>query len=306
MRGREGAVEAHLHQPHLLPLGQQVFDHLLAGADGGTHQHQYPLGLWVTQVFERPVVAAGLRAEGVHRLAHVAIAIVIPGVARLPALEVGVRVGGGAANDRLVGGQRPLPMGTDRLGGQQGAQGVVSQRHYLGYLVGGAKTVEEVDEGESAVEAGHLGDEGEVLRLLHVVGTEQGATGLAHRHHVRVVTEDRQGVGRHGARRHVQHEGNELTRQLVEVGDHQQQPLGRGERGRQRSGLQGAVDGGDGAPLRLHLHHPRHIPPQVGTALARPGRRLLGHGGAGGDGIDGDHFAGAINHGGNGAVGVRR
>ncbi len=39
VRGREGAVEAHLHQPHLLPTGQQVFDHLLTGADGGTHQH---------------------------------------------------------------------------------------------------------------------------------------------------------------------------------------------------------------------------------------------------------------------------
>ncbi len=58
----------------------------------------------------------------------------------------------------------------------------------------------------------------------------------------------------------MQHEGDELTRQLVEVGDHQQQTLRRGKRGRQRAGLQGAVDGGDGTPFRLHLDNPGHIP----------------------------------------------
>ena len=103
-------------------------------------------------------------------------------------------------------------------------------------------------------------------------------------------------MGRHGARRHMQHEGDELTRQLVEVGDHQQQTLRRGKRGRQRAGLQGAVDGGDGAPFRLHLDNPGHIPPQVLAPLARPGRRLLSHGRAGGDGVDGDDFAGAVRH----------
>ncbi len=34
MLGTEGAVEAHLHQPHLLASGQQPFDHLFTGADG--------------------------------------------------------------------------------------------------------------------------------------------------------------------------------------------------------------------------------------------------------------------------------
>ncbi len=59
MLGTEGAVEAHLHQPHLLASGQQPFDHLFAGADGGPHQHQHPLGLRVTHIFKRLVVTAG-------------------------------------------------------------------------------------------------------------------------------------------------------------------------------------------------------------------------------------------------------
>ncbi|AMQ42084.1 hypothetical protein AMS64_06670 [Aeromonas veronii] len=61
-------------------------------------------------------------------------------------------------------------------------------------------------------------------------------------------------------------------------------------------GLGGAVDGSDGAPFRLHLDNPGGIPPQVLAPFARPGRRLLSHGRAGGDGVDGDDFAGAVRH----------
>ncbi len=81
-------------------------------------------------------------------------------------------------------------MGADGRLGQQGAQCVIRQRHYLGYLVGGAKTVEEVDEGQPAVEAGHLGNQGEILCLLHIAGAEHGTTGLAYRHHVRVIAKN--------------------------------------------------------------------------------------------------------------------
>ncbi|MNQ84615.1 hypothetical protein D3C85_997500 [compost metagenome] len=292
----EGAIEAHLHQPHLLSLLDQPRYHFLTGANGGTHQHQHPLGLRMTHVFERLVVTAGLLAEGLHRLAHVTVSVVIPGVGGLPALEIGVRVGSGAAHDGVIRAQGAVAVGTNGRLRQQGTQGVVRQRHYLGDLVGGTKTVEEVDEGHPAVEAGDLGDQGEVLRLLHVAGAEHGAAGLAHRHHVRVIAEDGQGMGRDGARRHVEHEGDELTRQLVEVGDHQQQALGRGKGGRQRAGLQGAVDGGDGPALRLHLDNSRHVTPQVQAPIARPGRRLLCHAGARGDGVDGDDFAGAVGH----------
>ena len=42
---------------------------------------------------------------------------------------------------------------------------------------------------------------------------------LADSHDILVVTEDGQGVPRQGARRHVQHAGRQLTRNLVHVGD---------------------------------------------------------------------------------------
>ncbi len=191
MLGREGTEQPYLHQTDLLPLGQQALDHLFTGANRRAHQHHNPLRLRVANVFKWPVVAAGLFAKSLHRLAHMAIGGVIPRVARLPALEVGVRVGGGAANDRFVGGERPVTMGTDGICGQQGTQGVVSERRYLGDLVRGTKAVEEVDKGEAAVEARYLGDQGKVLRLLHIAGTEHGTAGLAHRHHVRVIAKDR-------------------------------------------------------------------------------------------------------------------
>ncbi len=89
----------------------------------------------------------------------------------------------------------------------------------------GAEPIEEVNKGHPAFQRRHVGDEGEILRLLHAAGTEQGAAGLAHGHHVRVIAKNRQRVGGDGARRDVEDEGRELSRQLVQRRDHQQQPL---------------------------------------------------------------------------------
>ena len=49
--------------------------------------------------------------------------------------------------------------------------------------------------------------------------------------------------------------GDQLTGDLVHVGDHQEQALGGRERGRQRPCLEGAVHSPGCASLRLHLGH---------------------------------------------------
>ena len=96
--------------------------------------------------------------------------------------------------------------------------------------------------------------------------------GLAAGHHIGVVAEDRQRVRRQRARRDVHDERRQLAGDLVHVGDHQQQALRRGERRRQRAGLQRAVDGAGGAALGLHLGHLRDRAPEVLAPLARPTR----------------------------------
>jgi hypothetical protein len=115
------------------------------------------------------------------------------------------------------------------------------------------------------------------VRLLHRAGGEQGEAGLPRRHDVGVVAEDGERVRGQGTGSHVQGEGGQLAGDLEHVGDHQQQALRGGEGGGQRAGLQRAVHRAGGAALGLHLHDLRHLTPEVGLALDRPGVRQLSH-----------------------------
>ena len=137
-------------------------------------------------------------------------------------------------------------------------------------LVRGAETVEEMQEGHARAQGGHLCDQGEVQRLLHAGRAQHGIAGHARGHHVRVVAEDGQGLGRDRARRDVQHRRGQLARDLVHVRDHQQQPLGGGEAAGQRTPLQRAMGGPGGASLALHLDHLRYHAQQIVLPARRP------------------------------------
>ena len=115
---------------------------------------------------------------------------------------------------------------------------------------------------------GGLGDQGQVVRLLHRAGTSMAEAGLAHGHHVAVVAEDRQGVGGQRPGRDVEDGRGQLTGDLEHVGDHQQEALGRGEGRGQGAGLESTVNGARGTALALHLDDRRHDPPDVGTPWA--------------------------------------
>ena len=174
-------------------------------------------------------------------------------------------------------------------------------------LVRGAKAVEEVEEGDARSKRRGVGDERQVLRLLHGRRAEKCEAGRARGHHVGVVAEDRERVGGERARGDVDDGGRELAGDLEHVREHQQQPLGRGERRRQRAGLQRAVHGAGGAALALHLDHLRHGAPGVRHSL-RPtmcppsspigGRRR--------DRVDRDHLARAVRDPGDRLVSVDR
>ena len=102
---------------------------------------------------------------------------------------------------------------------------------------------------------------------------EHREPGAAHGHHVAVVAEDRQRVRRERPRRDVDHGRRQLAGDLEHVRDHQQQALRRGERRRQRAGLERAVQRAGGAGLALHLDDRGDRAPEVRSAARRTTRR---------------------------------
>ena len=158
------------------------------------------------------------------------------------------------------------------------------------YLVRGAEAVEEVQEGDSALDGGKVSYGSEVHDLLHVALAEHCKAGLTAGHDVGMVAEDAEGVGSQSAGGDVENAGEQLACDLVHVGDHEQQALGSGVGGGESARIQGAVDCAGGAGLSLHLLHLDGAAEDVLLTLGRPLVDKVRHGARGRDGVDRGDF----------------
>ncbi|MPM69303.1 hypothetical protein SDC9_116248 [bioreactor metagenome] len=288
---RERPVEPHRQHPDLLAVGVELGGGLGQGAGGRAHHHDHPVRVRGAGVLDQVVGPPGQRGELVEHLLHHGGHRVVERVRGLGGLEEGVRVLRGAADRRVVGGQPAGPMRLDVLVADQAPQRVVRQQFDGVDLVGGAEPVEEVQERHPGPEGGGMGDRRQVLGLLHPAAGQHRPAGLADGHHVGMVTEDAQRMGRDRAGRDVDHRRGELPGDLVHVRDHQQQTLRRGERRGQRALGQGAVQRPRRAALGLHLDHLGDLAPDVRTTVCGPLVRKLSHAGGRGDGVDRDDLA---------------
>ena len=264
------------------------------------------LGVGGADVVERLVVAAGQGGDLVHVLLDDGRDDLVVGVGSLTALEVDVRVLGGAANVRVFRVHGALAEGGHLVHVQQGLHVVVVDGLDLLDLVGGPEAVEEGDEGHAGLDGGEVGHQGEVHDFLDGSRGEHGEAGLAAGHDILVVAEDGQGVGRECAGRHVEDAGQQFAGDLVHVRDHQEQTLGGGEGGGQCATGQAAVDGAGSAGLGLQLADLNGLPENILAALSGPFISDLAHGGRGRDGVDGGGFTHGIGHPCGGGVTIHR
>ncbi len=217
----------------------------------GAHDHNHPLGIGGADVLIRLVLAADNLGEIVHCLLYMPGAGFVIRVDRLTCLEEDVGVLSCASDDRPVRCQGPFAVGVNLFLVHQFPQLIIGDLFHLGDLVGGAEPVEEVNEGNSRGQCRHLGDAGHVVGFLDRVRRQHAPPGLAAGIDIRVVTEDRQGVGCNGPSRYVEDRRCQFAGDLVHVWDHQEQALRGGEGGCQSPGLQGAVHCARGAALGL-------------------------------------------------------
>ena len=107
-------------------------------------------------VLERFVVTAGGISKVSHCLLNVVVYRVVPRVCGFARLEIGIRVCGGAANDRMLWVQRAGAMCGDFILRQQPADGVIRQWHDFVDFVRGAETVEEMNKRHAAFQRGDM------------------------------------------------------------------------------------------------------------------------------------------------------
>ena len=289
--GAEGTVEMHLDQAQLLALLVEVVDGLLDGLAAAAHGDDHALGIGGAHVVEELVLAAHQRADLLHDLFHDGGGGVVELVGRLTVLEVDVGVLRGAGLMRMIGVKGAVAEGLDLVPGHQGLDVLVINRVDLLHLMAGAEAVEEMQEGNAALQRGQMRHQRHVHGFLHAVGSQHGKAGLAAGHHVGMVAEDAQGVRGQRAGAHVEHAGQQLAGDLVHIGDHQQKALAGSEGGGQRAGRQTAVHGARRARLGLHLAYVNGLAEEVLRTTRRPFIDYFRHGGGRSDGVNGRHVA---------------
>jgi hypothetical protein len=221
LRRREGAVQAHLEHPDPVAAGDEVGHCLAHRLRGGAHDDDDPLGLGVAVVLDDPVRAPGVAGDLVHDVLHDRGRAGVERVHGLARLEVHVGVLRRPPHERVLGRQGAGPvLAHEGLGDHRAEHLVVDELDGV-QLVGGPEAVEEVDERDARAQRGGLGDERQVVGLLHRRRRQEGEPRLPHRHDVRVVAEDRQPLGGQRPGRDVEHRRGQLTGDLVHVGDHE-------------------------------------------------------------------------------------
>jgi len=98
----KGPVQPHLNDAHLLAAGLELLHHFVDSLRAGTHDHNHALGIGRANVIEQVIFPARQLRQFVHALLHDPGCRTIVTVYRLAALEVDIRILGGAADGRAI------------------------------------------------------------------------------------------------------------------------------------------------------------------------------------------------------------
>ena len=280
----------------LFPLGVQVRHGLPGCAADRTHGHDDPGRIRSAVVVENVIISAGDGVDLLHVVFHRVRQLVIGTVIGFAELEVNVRILDGIAQRGMIRIQGRLAETAHRIPIQKLAELLIGNGPDFLDLVGGAKTIKEVQERDPTFDGRQMGHAGQVHNFLHTAGGQHGEAGLAAVHHIAVITEDGHGMGTHRAGCHMQDRRLTGAADPVHGGDHQHQALGGSERGGKGTGFQCAVDRADGAGFRLHLHQGDRLGKQVLSPIGRPLVRFLRHRRRGRNGIDGGYLGKRIGN----------
>ena len=263
---RERTVQVHLEKTDLLALLDERVNRLVERVAARAHRDHHVLRVGGADVVVELVRAARELREAIHVLLDDRRRRIVELVADFAELERDVRVRRRAAHRRVLRIERALAEVLHILLVDHLADHVRRDLVDLLDLVRGAETVEEVKERNLRGERRGVRDHRHVVRLLHGVRAEHRETGLAARHHVTVVAEDAQRVGRERAGGNMEHGRGEFASDLVHIRDHQQETLRRRKGRRKRTRGKRTVDRTSSATLGFHLHDGRDGTPDVRLA----------------------------------------
>ncbi len=261
-----------------MALGDEGVHGFLDGFTDRAHGNDDVLGVRGAHIVEGLVAAAGEFFQLLHIMHNHFRDLIVEFVGGLSYLEENVRILGGTADHRVLRVQGPVAEFLHGIHVNELAQIVVVQHLDLLDLMRGTEAVEEMQERDAALDGCQMGDGCQIHDLLDGVGSQHGKAGLAGGHDVGVIAENVQRVGGKAAGTDVHNAGQQFPCDLVHVGNHEQQALGRGVGGGQGACGQGTVESTCRAGLGLQLGDLDGLSEQVFAAVGCPLIDLFRHG----------------------------
>ena len=304
MLDAEGAVQTNLYKADLLTLGVEIVNNFFGCVADAAHGYHYLGGIGCAVVVEELVVSAEATVYFVHVFLDNCGEIVVGSVCGLAVLEEYVAVLSGAAENGVSGHIGACAECGNGILVKHFAQLIIIPYFDFLQLVRGAETVEEVEEGNSALDACQMGNGAKIHYFLRAVCAEHGIAGAAAAHNVGVIAEDGKSVGGQRTGGNVDNAGLMFAGDLVHIGDHQQKTLRSGKGGGQGAGDNRAVNSACCAALGLHFNNSDGLVEKVLSAVGGPFVNQLCHNRRGGDGIDGGNVGERISNVGRSGVAV--
>ena len=282
----EGTIQSDLEQTDLLACGVEVVNNFLCAVADGTHRNDHVLCVSSAVVVEGLVVGADLLVDLVHVLDHDFGNSVIVLVAGFSCLEEDIVVLSGTAGNGVLRVEGASAESLYSVPVEHVSEVSIVPLLDLLDFVRGAEAVEEVQEGNSALDRGEVSNGAEIHTFLRIVGAEHRVTCLTAGIDVGVVAEDGKCVAGQRTSGYVDNAGEQLARHFVHVGDHQEQALRSGVGGSERTCRERAVNSTCCAALRLHLSNLNFSSEKVFQTVCRVLVGQVSHYGRRGDGID--------------------
>ena len=292
----ERAEQADLYQADLLTLCGEVIDDFFCNVADGAHCYDHAVCIGSTVVVEQGVISAELLVDLAHVLFHNCRNCLVVRVGSFTVLEENVAIFVRAAHGRVVRVQSACTELFNSLHVYHVGQVFIVPYLDLLNLVGGAETIEEVEERNAAFDCCEVSNRAQVHNFLNVRLAQHGKAGLAAGHNVGMVTENAEGVGCKGTGGNMEDTGKKLTGNLVHVRDHQQKTLGCRIGRREGACVQTAVNSTCCTGFSLHFLHFDSAAENVLSACCGPLIHIVSHRAGRGDRVDCCNFCECVGY----------
>ena len=149
----EGSPQMHLHHSHLLALGVQVVHSFLSSRSRSSHHHDHVLGVLGTDIVEQVVLTTADLGDLVHGSLHLVGHSVVVRLMRLVGLHDSIISVEETQTVGVSGIQTTLTVLLSLCEGEDGLDLLGRNQLNRTHLVRSAETIEEVEEGNTALDA---------------------------------------------------------------------------------------------------------------------------------------------------------